>query len=257
MKQGGTYNPLGNGVIKRRDTGKPCNYQIRLLNLSDLSHMMQLQETVVSRISHPHIMQYFPEDFMKLHLEKKGFSLGVVIEDELIAFRNTYFPDRDEPEWNLGPDLGLPVHFFDSLVNLQFSCVHPNYRGNSLGYIMMRCALQRIKAIGKYSFCCATVSPFNFWSVDILLRNKLTIRNLKTKYDGKLRYLVCQNLQNFNELEIRNPITVSLTDFDRQHELFAQGFTGVEIKKTADIMSLPRKELAKGYEVLFIRSPLF
>jgi hypothetical protein len=257
MKQDGTYSILETGVVHRRDTGEPCGYTMRRLDLSYLPQMMQLQETIKSHLSDPHLMHSFSEDFMRLHLGEKGFSLGVIIHDELIAFRNTYFPDRDEPEWNLGPDLGLPARFFNSLVNLQFSCVHPVFRGNNLGYTMMHCALKSIKAMEKFSFCCATVSPYNIWSLDILLRNKFAVRCLKNKYEEKLRYIVCQNLSNPDELKMLDPVTVNLTDFKRQRELFAQGFAGVAINKIAAFKPSPQKELTKGYEMLLVHSPLF
>ena len=252
-----SHNNLEHGSACHRYTGEPHDYTILRLDLSFLPQMMHLQEIILSGLSHAHMLQPFPEDFMRLHLGKKGFSLGVVAGSRLIAFRNTYFPDRDEPIWNLGPDLHLPSRFFGQLVNLQFSCVHPEFRGNGLGYKMMQRALAMIRSMENYTFCCATVSPLNYWSVNILLCNGFTIRELKNKYNGKLRYLVCQNLKKAVDADIKSVETVRLTDFDRQKELFARGLCGVKLQKIADIPPLPREAMADGYEVIFADQSLF
>ncbi len=257
MSEDSLQDILERGIVYQRNRTEPLDSTLLRLDQSFLPQMMALQDLILAKLSHPHMLQPFPEEFMRLHLGEKGFALGVVADSRLIAFRNTYFPDRDEPEWNLGPDLQLPSQYFDALANLQFSCVHPEFRGNNLGYRMMQRALQLIKTMGKYQFCCATVSPLNYWSVDILLRNGFTLRNLKSKYGGKLRYLTCQNLKKSMEPEIESVKTVGLTDFKRQQELFAQGLCGVKLRKIAGIPPLPRETLAQGYELIFARQPLY
>lgn len=210
------------------------SYQIRILDINYLPQIMELHKLIIDRLIRKDTLQPFTADFMKEHLGEKGVIIGIIYEDKLIAFRNIYFPDADEKEWNLGMDLGFAKNILHKVANLQMVCVHPFYRGNSLALIMNRHAIKMIKSSGKYDHICATVSPYNYWNLKILFDSGFVVKKLTTKYGDKLRYIV--------HLDLENPLCckpgcteyVILTDFTRQHKLHSKGWCGTGLRISKD-----------------------
>ena len=139
-----------------------------------------------------------------------------------------------EREWNLGYDIGLEApEDLEQVANLQMICVHPKFRGNSLGRQMNSHAIEIIRQLRRYTHLCATVSPYNYRNIRTLLKSGFTIRTLKTKYNGKLRYVVYQNLTRAVEyLEKNERVSVRLTDVERQKELIHRGFMQTDLKSS-------------------------
>ena len=86
----------------------------------------------------------------------------------------------------------------------------------------------------------------------VLLKSGFTIRTLKTKYNGKLRYVVYQNLTRAVEnLEKNERVSVRLTDVERQKELFHRGFIGVQLRQIDGSRPQRPTDHANGFEVIF------
>ena len=220
---------IGTGVTVRKSKDSTlCKipYEIRILDTSYLSEIIRLQQVIIEGLPRTDMLQPFSECFMKEHIGERGFILGVVSGSSLIAFRNVYFPDMDDPEWNLGIDLGLPESSLCKVANFQLVCVHPDFLGNSLALVMNRHAISILRRMETYEHLCATVSPYNFWNVKILLESGFVIKKLMIKYGGKLRYLVHQNLKNPGMSPSDPELMVSLTDFVKQEKLFNAGWLG-------------------------------
>ena len=194
---------------------------------------------------------------MESHIGAKGFIIGTFVQDELIAFRNVYFPDVKDREWNLGYDIGLKgPEDLEQVANLQMICVHPKFRGNSLGRQMNSHAIAIIRRLRRYTHLCATVSPYNYWNVRILLNSGFTIRTLKTKYNGKLRYIVHQNLtRDIESCENNEQVSVRLTDLESQEKLFHRGFIGVRLREIEGFRPQRPTDCANGFEVIFSAPP--
>ena len=167
---------------------------------------------------------------MKEHLSGKGFILGVFANDKLVAFRNVYFPGKRDRTWNLGMDIGLRGSELDKVANLQMVCVHPNYRGNGLAMRMNRLSLELLRAQGAYEHVCATVSPYNYWNIRILLNSDFHIKQLKQKYGGKIRYIVYQQFNNPDIFDRTSTIHVSIEDFNTQRRLLEDGYCGLAVR---------------------------
>ncbi len=100
-----------------------------------------------------------------------------------------------------------------------------------------------------------TISPYNYWNVRILLKSGFTIRTLKTKYNGKLRYVMYQNLTRAVEyLEKNERVSVRLTDLKRQKELIHRGFIGVQLREIDGFRPQKPTDYASGFEVIFSAS---
>ena len=206
-------------------------YKITYLDEKHLPLVMQLQEVIVQNLTRPDLLQAFSSDFMKRHMGTQGIVLGVFVEDHLAAFRNIYFPDPWDAEWNLGRDLGLPDEELASVANLQMVCVHPRFRGNSLALKMNRVSLGLLRERGAQHHICATVSPFNIWNIPVLLASGFRIAKLKNKYGGKVRYIVHQNLRAPFYFKDHGGVKVPLEDLDAQKKWLESGFYGVGLNK--------------------------
>lgn len=237
-------------------------YGIRILDASHLSEIIELQQVVIERLPRGDMLQSISESFMKEHIGEKGFILGVVSGGSLIAFRNIYFPDMDDHELNLGIDLGLPENSLCKVANFQMVCVHPDFLGNSLALVMNRHAISILRRMEPYEHLCATVSPYNFWNIKILLDSGFVIKKLKNKYGGKLRYIVHQNLKNPGKFPSDSELTVSLTDFLKQEKLFNDGWVGIMIKGSlvrengsAEMRNTTFESTLRNLEIGFVSQP--
>ena len=93
--------------VKHRTQTRSEKYNIISLEEKHLPFVMALQEVIVKNLGSPDLLQSFSYDFMKQHMGSKGFVLGVFVGNRLAAFRNVYYPDPWDREWNLGLGIGL------------------------------------------------------------------------------------------------------------------------------------------------------
>ena len=169
---------LASGLLKPKRNGarnRTLKYIITLLGEKHLAQVMALQAVIVQNLGRPDMLQSFSRDFMKQHMGRQGAALGVFVENRLAAFRNLYYPDPWEKEWNLGLDLGLAGEELAKVANLQMVCVHPRFRGNGLAFEMNRISLRLLRESGTRHHVCATVSPYNIWNIPILLKSGFRI----------------------------------------------------------------------------------
>ena len=247
------------GTLKRCSPALSADkiaFEMRYLEKGDLPQIMAIQDIILNRLSRNDLLEAFSHEFMESHIGAKGFIIGIFVQNELIAFRNVYFPDVKDREWNLGYDIGLKSpDDLERVANLQMICVHPNFRGNSLGRRMNFNAIEIIRRMQRYTHLCATVSPYNYWNIRILLKSGFTIRKLKPKYNGKLRYVMYQNLiRPFDFSENNDRVSVRLTDIERQNELIRRGFIGVQLREIAGFRAQKRSDYANGFEIIFHQS---
>jgi hypothetical protein len=245
---------LATGLLKQKSQNSPSRameYTITYLDERHLMLVMQLQEIIVQNLPRPDLLQTFTGDFMKRHMGPQGAVLGVFVEKQLVAFRNLYFPDPWDAEWNLGIDLGLPEEERVKVANLQMVCVHPRFRGNSLALKMNRVSLGLLRERGTHHHICATVSPYNIWNIPVLLASGFRIAKLKNKYGGKVRYIVHQDLRASLPLNEDSTVHVRLDDLDGQQKWFGSGFCGVALHKREDP---DRKNPASAFD-LVLKSP--
>jgi len=249
-----TRQLLETGMMEEKldDSGvREVEYSMTFLDESYMHQIMDLQTIIVQNLSRRDMLQAFSYDFMEEHIEKKGFIMGVFVGKRLVAFRNVYYPDSQDAEWNLGIDLGLPDTELSRVANRQMVCVHPTFRGNALASKMNRHALRLLKEQNTHYHICATVSPYNFWNVRILLKSGFAIRKLKDKYGGKIRYVVYQNMKKPVQFDVDTSVSARLNDFEEQKKLFSTGLCGVALEQVGDLDSTPREDLAGCFNVLF------
>jgi hypothetical protein len=113
-----------------------------------------------------------------------------------------------------------------------------------------------------YEHLCATVSPYNFWNIKILLDSGFVIKKLKNKYGGKLRYIVHQNLKNPGMFPSDPELMVSLTDFMKQEKLFDAGWSGIMLTgnqvRESGFTEMPKtafENTLRNLEIGFVNQP--
>jgi hypothetical protein len=236
---------------KRNETqDRLARYKAARLDESQLPQVMELQRIICRNLQQPDLLQSFPKDFMKQHLGHRGVVLGVFVEERLIAFRNLYYPEPNDSEWNLGIDLNLADDQLKKVVNFQMVCVHPDFRGNRLALMLNRMALQILRNRGRHPHVCATVSPYNIWNIPVLLATGFHIARLKIKYGDKVRYIVHQDLYNRRRFDDDSAVNVCLDDLDTQKHLLDAGFYGVQLKQKEPA---DRKDLTSGFNLVLKR----
>jgi len=130
-------------------------------------------------------------------------------------------------------------------------CVHPLYRGNRLAKKMNKQAIRLIKEKNQFDHLLATVSPYNYWNVDILLNSGFIIQKLKDKYGGKLRYIVYQDLKTPPPSPPSTDHVINLTDFQTQKQLFKQGFYGFRLCESSGHYT-PIADITEPHHILKI-----
>lgn len=165
---------------------------IRSLTQQDLPKMMTLQREVTCLLERQDIFQADEENYIKRHIEDRGTALGCFVEDELIAYEIAVFPGSDED--NLGYDIGLKGSELLTVAHLESVVVHPDYRGNKLQFMLGSLLEKTIKKLG-FTRVCATVSPYNIYSLKNLESQGFNVQTEKYKYGGKLRYILYKEIE--------------------------------------------------------------
>lgn len=223
-------------------------YVITRLNEKHLPEIMALQQVIINHLDEPDLLQSFSYDFMKQHMGLKGVVLGVFVNNTLAAFRNLYYPDPWDRQWNLGIDIGLSGAQLHDVVNLQMVCVHPHFRGNALARKLNAVALELLRRKGTHHHVCATVSPYNIWNIPVLLASGFHVRKLKEKYGGKIRYIVYQDLRKAQTFDDSTSVRVPLQDLNTQKRLLGAGFRGTALYQRG---RPNRKKTAVSFDMVF------
>ncbi len=214
---------------------------MKFLDEHYLAKIMNLEEIIVNNLSDPELYEFVPIEFMKNQFRKEGRIIGVISEENVVAFRVLHFPATaalavDAAE-NYGIDLNIPEDELDKVAHLEVTVVHPAYRGHSLALKMNRHAINTAKNL-NYSHICLTVSPKNYANVITLFKLGFVIKELKKKYGGKLRYIFYQNLKNPVIINLHEKIVINISDIHKQKEVLRQGFYGYKIRKNVDELEI-------------------
>ncbi len=205
----------------------PLSYDVRFLDERALQAILELQEQVARSLPSPEIFRLHDEDYFRRLLGSDRFVIGVMVEDNLIAYSLITVPGKGNE--NLGRDIGLPAEELEFVAHLQATAVHPGHRGNGLQRKMGIAHLKVIEDMGFEHVLC-TVSPKNPASLGNILSIGFAIVALKPKFGSAWRYIMYKNLIRPAAKRCCQAI-IKGSDISGQLELLDKGYVGFGIKK--------------------------
>ncbi|SMB80856.1 Acetyltransferase (GNAT) family protein [Desulfonispora thiosulfatigenes DSM 11270] len=208
-------------------------FKIDLLNESNLQEVMFLQNEIINSLNNPDIYAFTSEgEFLEI-LTGQGIMVGTFFEGNLCGYFATMVPGDKED--NLGLDLNLDKKELKKVIHYEVAAVHPDFRGNNLQKQMANKLQEIVMERDQWHYTMATVSPFNYPSLNVFLTGlNMVAKKISKKYGNKLRYILYQDLQNPLSLKKEETIIVLNTDYEKQKELFNSGYCAYNIKKVGN-----------------------
>lgn len=210
------------------------NYIAKLVSYEALDDMVKLMDVVYEALPNKEVLFVDSYDDLYEDLNKGAKIIGIYGEENnMIAFRYVSFPGLERR--NLGYDLGLPEEELHKLCQLETTVVDPPYRGNNIQFMTLS-MMKPIIAKEGYKHMACTISPYNFYSVNNIMRHGLKIKSLKRKYgttkdnsDGIWRYILHGTLGDNLELTNNDKINIEMTNIDAQVKLLNNGYIGYKL----------------------------
>ena len=111
----------------------------------------------------------------------------------------------------------------------------PPFRGNNLQSMTLGLMIPIVKAEGYKHLAC-TISPYNYYSVNNIMKHNLKIKVLTKKYgtlpdnsDGLWRYILHRDISDKTKKSEDNKIIVAMADIDKQIQLLREGYIGYSL----------------------------
>lgn len=183
---------MDNTIRAKRKEGLEVTLTLKKLDKSYIEPIIQLQEEILAGIDNPEIFVPTSEEEFHKRFEEDATFLGYVTEEnELVALiiflKLGYDPD------NYGYDLDLEGEILLDVGQVDTVLVKESYRGNNLQYILGQAAEGLAKEVGA-KILCATVSPYNPFSLNNFKKLGYEIKKDKMKYGGVRRYILMKEL---------------------------------------------------------------
>jgi len=212
----------------RRTIIRDEDYEMVILDKSNIDEMMELQERIVRNLKNPETFVMDSREFiLNSVLEKgKGLAIGVYAGNKLIAFRTVSLPGNTEA--NMGKELNIPEEELEHVAHLESTVVDLEYRGNKLQAKMMKRTFKILYKLGYYHILC-TVSPFNYPSLKNVIDAGLVVKALNQRsgqYGGKWRFLLARDLREITPKEYTLSMEVKNYALEKQQMLLNKGFEG-------------------------------
>lgn len=152
----------------------------------DVPTIMDIMDTVLSLVPDKSWYCTDGEDFMRRHIEEKGFTLKAVVDDETAGFLTVRFPGDDSD--NLGDYINLPKEEKQYVAHMESAAVLPSYRGMGIQKKLMVQGEEFVRKT-EYKYLMGTAHPDNVFSVNNFLKLEYEIVAEDEKYGGYPRYV--------------------------------------------------------------------
>ena len=168
------------------------NLIIRKCTGADIDKIMLLQKQIIEGLENKDLLRENSRENFELCLENQSLILGVSNElEELIAIAILY--DGRGTDEDLGKE--LKFHEVSNGINFKLVMVREDYRGRRLQKALMWMLEQYAYSEG-FTHLCATVSPFNQYSVNNIEEMGYVYDHSELKYGGKKRAIYVKNIEN-------------------------------------------------------------
>ncbi|WLR52726.1 GNAT family N-acetyltransferase [Bacillus tianshenii] len=219
------------GTLTKID-GTTHLYEMRKLGTEHLEEIETLQQTVIAEMPIKEYCDALSQQELLNVLGERGLTLGVFVEGKCVGFHAVLFPGLDEE--NLGYDWGLDSKQLMQAAHLEIVLIYPEYRGNGLQQLMAKELLEMLNKMENIRYVFETVHPLNTPSVKNTLKHDVVIVELKEKYQGTLRYIFMQDLQQPILIDEASVVEVRQEDITKQQQLLKNGYVGFDLIKSGD-----------------------
>ena len=217
------------GIVRNKNDNLLYPYVMRTLKLENMHEILALQHEILSGLKNPEVCIYLSNTEVEDILKGSGEMVGVFVSNTMIAIGASLFPG--ESDHNLGRDIGLCKNELMKVAHLEFTAVHPSYRGNSLQKKIGGYLFKSITEDGRWDYLMNTISPYNPKSLDTGFYFGLHIKKLLRKYEKVLRYVLFYDIKNPFKADKNTIISVLVSDLESQQELLGQGYCGIGFEK--------------------------
>lgn len=199
-----------------------------LLTEDQLPEVLALQDRVLEELDQPEFLQALTVEEFVFIFRGNGMVAGAYVDERLIAFRAMLDPGEDDE--HLGIDAGISNGELTSVLYSEITAVDPEYRGHGLQTTLGTWLLEHVDS-DRYRYICTTVAPMNIPSLKDKFALGLHIKALKVKYGSKLRYILCEDLQQPFQAETSERQVVAMNDTEPQQQLLKDGWIGENIEQ--------------------------
>lgn len=210
-------------IKNKHSETKKVEAKIKLLSLEHLDEVVRLNRQIYELLPNKEILSLDSYQEMYDDLNKDGVIIGVFNdEDKLVAYRYASFPGLEDR--NLAYDFDFPVEL-EKVCQLETTIVHPDYRGNNLQDRLVKIMIKIAKDRGYTDLTC-TVSPFNYYSINNIMKSGLKVRALKKKYKDLLRFVLHGKIEAYDYGNKLDLVNIHMEDIDKQQVLLKNGYIG-------------------------------
>ncbi|MCT4621745.1 MAG: hypothetical protein N4A62_20455 [Marinisporobacter sp.] len=214
--------------IKDLSTNTKKEGIIRELCIDDIEEMIKLQNDVVNYLENKEMFITLSREEIEYIFDGNGYIFGLILEGKIFAYVGVVYPK--EREDNLGLDLNLDQEDLEYVVHLETAVVHPKVRGNRMQFQLAKRVVEKVIELNQMKYILNTVSPLNIASIMTTLDLGLVIKDLKEKYNGKLRYVSALKIHT-EKINFKTNMKVPIEDYKKQLELIKKGFVGISYYK--------------------------
>lgn len=218
----------GNLIKNKHGDPKEVEYRIQILKSDRLDDVLKLNRLVYDLLPNKEILSLDTFQEMYDDINKGGIVIGVLDNDDnILAYRYAAFPGLEDR--NLGYDFSFPIEL-EKVCQLETTIVHPDYRGNNLQSDLVGIMIGFAKERGCTDLAC-TISPYNYYSLNNLMKNGLKVKALKAKYNDLLRFILHGKIIDYDYGNPIDTVNTSITDIERQKDLLKNGYIGYKLHK--------------------------
>lgn len=223
------------GEGRFKSTGRPFEYESRLLTRSDVGALLELHEEIMASLRDPLLLYRRDAAFFDRCI-RDGCVAGALHGPRLIAYAALFVPGLAGT--NYGRDLGLEGDDLLAVGHLAGSGVAPAYRGNRLQRELVALRNCYASRSGHYHMC-GEVVPTNVISIINHLARGFFLCGHRIDDFGDRCFILHADLRRGPERVAEDrAVEAPITDLERYVELVDGGRWGFEVVKGEDGYSL-------------------
>jgi GNAT superfamily N-acetyltransferase len=203
------------------------DYEIKFLNEIHLDQILYLQNIVTKNLSDPTSYYVEPVEFFRKQLIIENSAIGFFHKHQLVGFNMATFPGLEED--NMGLGFGFETKELLQVAQIGPAAVHPNYRNKKIFSKLAKEHIEVIKKLG-YAHIFLTVAPNNYPTIRIFIDNGFVIKQIKTKFNNLLRYILHLDIKN-SVNQSQYSVRIPHTDIESQKFMINLGFYGYDVLK--------------------------